>query len=167
MFDSDKAAAQTANLRLSVEWEPAPARGAGGVPQDAAAAEEFNREKAPQGVKLWDREVRNRTTFAVFGFNGPSNLHTMAEWMKETATVSLAACLETGCVFRRPPSGAIREPWENRSIVYPSDEALMAFATLIDAAIDKHRESSSKFVCQIRRYTQLNGVPLEDSSSSG
>lgn len=166
LFKADKAAAQTANLRLSVQRriirDPLHSGFA-----DYASVTAFNRDVAPNGVRLWDPELRNRTTFAVFGFKGPSSWQTMAEWMQEAITVSLVACLESGCVFRRPQSRGIREKGESHSLVYTSDAALMAFAWLIDVAIDKHRSSSEVFSGVLDKYNEVRGEVVEDGADCG
>ncbi|WP_437332113.1 DUF6602 domain-containing protein [Sorangium sp. So ce394] len=165
LLDTDRVAGQTANLRLSVEWDPLVAPGAaGGVSPHAREAAIFNREKAPHGVKLLEREIRTRTTFAVFGFNGPVNIETMAEWMRDVSRVSLVTCLDTGCIYRRPPAGDARESWESFSTTHTREEALMAFAGYIDAAIDKHRANSAAFVARPARYNQCHGVSFYDST---
>jgi hypothetical protein len=149
---TEAAAAQTARLRLGVRWEPKHEGGAGGGSVHDFDAKRFNEETRGCAV-LTHGDLIGRTTFAVFGFGGTSQVETLAGWAAEAEHVSLIACLGAGCVYRHPldPRWGVSEFGHGTS-TFEERDALLAFAQCIDDAVGQHSASAEVFVPRGRGY---------------
>lgn len=156
---ADKAATQTAQLRLAVERQVVEPEGAGNISWEAGEVRKFNAERAKEGVPLSDPVFQWRTTFALIGVEGIKKVETLAEWLREAKTISAIACLESGCVW-----GYTKHTLENSCTIAQREDALMAFAGIIRNAITSHQDSCARYAMAGSPYAEPSTLTYWDKS---
>jgi hypothetical protein len=146
---ADQAAAQTSRLRLALRAEDNGRLGFGGVTASHREVAEFNELHGQNGALLSHPNLFARTTFAVFGLDGPSGVETLAQYVAGASTVQLLTCLNAGTVHRIEPPGSSSG---GRALLHRREDALLSFAHAMVAAVRSHQQSAHDFTFQAHRY---------------
>jgi hypothetical protein len=130
--EADKAATQTARLRFRPSANSyLPTHAIGNPTYGPGIFRSVSDADRNEGIPLHDARLRpNGPIFAVFGYEGTETPETLAGWLRDGTTISLACCLSAGCAFR--PSGA------SHVRIAQQPDALAMFAHSLWLAIDRH-----------------------------
>jgi hypothetical protein len=158
---AEQAAAQTSRLRLALHAEDNGRPGYGGVTISRREVEEFNELHEQNGALLSHPKLFGRTTFAVFGLDGPSGIETLAQYVAKASIVRLLTCLNAGTVHRVGPSG---NSSVGRALLHRREDALLSFAHAMVAVVRSHQQSTRDFVFQAHRYYHTPPVWYWDST---
>lgn len=129
--DADAAASDTASLRLALEQHVVNA-GAGGV----GGLRTTVKPGPIGGLPISAPEVAGRLEFALFAFEGPSRVETLAEWLRSATTIRTICCLGGGCATRPRYVEEIAAE-ERFSQLAGGDLSLAVFGQLVDGAISR------------------------------
>lgn len=138
--EADDAATETAKLRLAVDEVQLTAGMGGPVTERHASGPE-------DGLPTSSLQLAGRVHFALFAFNGPKQVETLAPWLEAAETISSVCCLDTGCAYRSPGASTVHCELSTPEL------ALVHFAELVDGTISQFERSAKCWRPRLGSYS--------------
>jgi hypothetical protein len=110
-----------------------------------------------------------RVWHGIIAADGPAEVTTMANWLRDAKAIDFVCCLTTGCAFREPIArrSAMRTPALAYCDIAPADRSLTHFADLIRLALGNFESHDKSTQAQYYRYQPYMAVRYYDQTGFG